>query len=89
MNIETFFGTIAFVTSLIGLLPQAYKAFKTRSTDDISQLMIINYLLCSLAWIIYGLYIHSSFVLFSNIVGLFTSLLLMWQKKYYDKKLSI
>lgn len=84
MNIITFSGTIAFITSFIGLLPQVYKAFKTRSTHDISMLMLINYAVCSLAWIVYGQYTSSMFVTASNIIGLLTSLILIFQKKYYD-----
>jgi MtN3 and saliva related transmembrane protein len=86
MSIEIIFGSIAFITSLIGLLPQVYKAFKTKSTHDLSMIMIINYLCCSLAWIIYSININSMFVLASNIVGLLTSIVLIAQKQFYDKK---
>lgn len=86
MLIQNAAGMIAFVTSFIGLLPQVYKAFKTRSTQDLSTVMLINYLICSFAWIVYGLYISSWFVLFSNVIGALTSLVLMAQKNYYDAK---
>lgn len=77
-------GTVALITSFIGLLPQFYKSLKTKSTKDISMMMLINYFFCSLAWIIYGSYTDSMFVLASNVVGLLTSFILMVQKKYYD-----
>jgi len=89
MSIESIFGFIALITSFIGLLPQVYKAFKTRSTSDISMIMIINYLICSFAWIVYGLYIHASFVVVSNIVGLATALILLLQKNYYDRQVTL
>ena len=82
--IITFFALIAFVTSLIGLLPQVYKAIKSKSTRDLSMLMLVNYLVCSLAWIVYGAAIHSLAVFASNVVGLVTSLILILQKRYYD-----
>lgn len=85
MMIANIMGTIALVTSFIGLLPQSYKAFKTRSTQDLSMLMLMNYLVCSLAWIIYGICIHSPFVLYSNLVGAVSSITLIFQKQYYDK----
>jgi MtN3 and saliva related transmembrane protein len=84
--IELLFGTIAFATSIIGLLPQIYKVMKTRSTDDISMLMLINYFCSSVAWLIYGLCIHSMFVVTSNIFGLLSSFFLILQKRLYDKK---
>lgn len=83
-NFETFFGYIALITSLIGLLPQVYKAYLTKSTQDISSLMLFNYLLCSVAWIIYGYYQEALVVILSNIAGLIIALISIIQKYYYD-----
>ena len=85
MTLESLFGTIAFITSIIGLLPQSYKALKTRSTDDVSMFMLINYLACSVAWVAYGMCIHSAFVLLSNAFCALSSFVLMLQKIYYDR----
>lgn len=84
LMIQSLFGFIALITSFVGLLPQSFKAYKTRSTQDISLLMILNFLLCSVAWIIYGICINAGFVVASNIVGLLSSVLLIAQKRYYD-----
>lgn len=85
-NLENLFGSIALITSFIGLLPQIVKALKTRSTQDLSMAMLINYLICSFAWIFYGGFTNSGFVLWSNLLGLATSLALILLKFYYDKK---
>ena len=85
---EKVFGSIAFLTSVIGLLPQIIKAIQSRSTQDISMMMLINYLICSIAWVIYGRYSNSIFVLFSNILGSLSSLVLIFLKLCYDKKVS-
>jgi MtN3 and saliva related transmembrane protein len=85
--LESFFGTIALITSLIGLLPQVYKAYVTKSTQDLSMMMLINYLVCSIAWIAYGCYQGSYFVVWSNIAGLGISLISILQKIYYDRKI--
>ncbi|RZI47476.1 PQ-loop repeat-containing protein [Rickettsiales endosymbiont of Peranema trichophorum] len=85
---EVFLGYIALITSLIGLLPQVWKAYVTRSTRDISMLMLVNYLICSVAWIGHGIYIDSSFVVSSNVVGLVISIISIIQKCYYDKRMS-
>lgn len=87
MLVEKLFGSIAFVTSIIGLFPQVYKAIKTHSTDDISMLMLLNFLICSVAWIIYGSYDSSFFVEASNIVGLLSCFMLIALKYRYDKRL--
>ena len=85
-NVEAFFGYIALITSLIGLLPQVYKAYLTKSTQDISLLMLLNYLLCSVAWIMYGYYQQALVVMLSNVAGLMISLLSITQKYYYDAR---
>lgn len=85
-NIQSLFGAIALITSFVGLLPQSYKAFKTRSTLDISMIMLMNYLMCSIAWIIYGICIRANFVIASNVVGLGSVALLILQKRYYDHR---
>ena len=87
VSIENFFGTLALITSLIGLLPQVYKAYRTQSTQDVSLIMVINYVVCSVAWIVYGLYQGSSFVVWSNIAGLIISFICLTQKIYYDRKI--
>lgn len=79
-------GIIALITSFIGLFPQIIKSLQTKSTQDLSMIMLINYLICSLAWIIYGLETTSFFVLLANVVGLIVSLLMIFLKKYYDAK---
>ncbi|HVE43823.1 MAG TPA: SemiSWEET family transporter [Gammaproteobacteria bacterium] len=89
ITIESIFGSVAFITSFVGLLPQAYKAFKTRSTEDISSLMIMNYLVCSVAWLVYGACINSAFVILSNAIGLIGSLILIYQKRHYDRKATV
>lgn len=87
--IEDIFGTIACTTTIIGLIPQVYKTYITKSADDISMLMLINYLICSIAWIIYGYSTKSSFVIYSNYCGLITSIILIWQKIYFMKNSQI
>ncbi|KTD71434.1 MULTISPECIES: SemiSWEET family sugar transporter [Legionella] len=86
MSIVMFSGLIAFITSFIGLLPQIVKSLKTKSTQDLSMIMLINYLICSVAWIIYGSNTDSFFVISSNVVGLIVSLLLILLKRYYDAR---
>ena len=84
--LQNIFGFIAFITSIIGLFPQVYKAYQTRSTNDISMIMLLNFLICSLAWIGYGSYSGSFYVAASNILGLLSCLILLILKFRYDVK---
>lgn len=86
MLFENIAGSIAFITSVVGLFPQVFKAIQTKSTQDVSMMMLINYFICSAAWIIYGGYVSSGFVLFSNVIGLLGSVLLIFLKINYDRK---
>lgn len=84
--IEQIFGTVAFITSLIGLMPQIVKSYRTKSTRDLSMLMLINYLICSVAWIVHGVCIDSSYVVGSNITGLLIVTISIIQKVIYDRR---
>ncbi|WP_264682396.1 MULTISPECIES: SemiSWEET family sugar transporter [unclassified Wolbachia] len=86
INIEECFGFIAFITSLIGLLPQVYRAYITKLTRDVSMLMLVNYLIFSSSWLIYGICQGLTFVILSNIAGLVISIISIVQKCYYDAK---
>lgn len=86
--IENIFGALAMISSLIGLCPQVYKAWKTKSMDDVSMGMLINYLLGSFFWIGYGIMQSAFFVLISNIIGFLISGLAVYQKRYFDAQKS-
>ena len=88
-HLEEILGLLALVTSVIGLLPQVYKTHITKSAQDISMLMLVNYLICSVSWIGYGIFQGSFFVVMSNIAGFFISIILISQKLYYDAKVVV
>lgn len=85
ISLENISGIVALVTSIIGLLPQVYKSYRTKSTEDISMAMLINYFVCASAWIIHGFYVNDTFVIYSNVFGSFVSLISIIQKVLYDK----
>lgn len=78
------FGYVALVTAIIGLMPQVIKSYKTHSTDDISMVMLINYFVGSFAWIVHGLSVNDSFVVWSNVLGGTVSVISIIQKLKYD-----
>ncbi|MFP3022143.1 MAG: SemiSWEET family sugar transporter [Wolbachia sp.] len=86
ISIGKCFGFIALISSLVGLLPQVYKSYVTKITCNISMLMLVNFVVCSFSWLIYGLYEGLTFIVLSNIVGLIINLTLIIQKCYYDAK---
>lgn len=80
------FGFIALISSLVGLLPQVYKSYVTKITRDISMLMLVNFVICSSSWLIYGICQGLTFVILSNVAGLVISIISIVQKCYYDAK---
>jgi thiamine pyrophosphokinase len=79
------FGSIALATSCIGVMPQIYKSYLTKSSIDVSMLMLLNFLLCSVSWIIYGHLTDSGFVVYSNYLCALTSIISIVQKMHYDR----
>ena len=85
MNYIDTIGIIASVTSVVGFLPQIYKNQKTKSVQDLSVLMLLNFSICSLAWMLYGGLTNSPYVLVTNVAGLCASCFLLGQKLYFQK----
>lgn len=83
--VREIFGYIALTTTIIGLMPQIYKTYKTKSAKDLSLLMLWNCFVCATSWLIYGIIVKDKMVTISNILALGTSIILIVQKNKYDK----
>ena len=79
------FGFIASFTSVISLIPQIIKSYQTKSVTDLSLLMLINFLICSISWTIYGILIEAISVWATNIIMTIFSFILLVFKLQYDK----
>lgn len=80
---QDFIGTVALATTIIGLIPQVWKVFHTQSAQDFSWVMMINYIISTIAWIIHGIQIEDSIVLYTGLAGLLAFATLLMQKVYY------
>lgn len=79
-------GFVALATTIIGLAPQIFKIIQENSASNVSMLMLINYLICSAAWVSYGIIHEDRTVLMSNVIPLMVSVILIGQKIYYNEK---
>ena len=79
------FSAIALVTTIVGLVPQIYKTYITKSATDLSMLMLANYVVGSASWIGYGCLVEDSTVLLANIFCGTTAVISVGQKIYYDR----
>lgn len=85
MNAVDILGIVASITSVSGFLPQIYKIHQTKRVQDLSFLMLLNCLLCSVAWVAYGFLTQSPYVWMTNSAGFCASSILIAQKRRYQK----
>ena len=80
----TIIGFLAAFTSTISLIPQVYKTYKLKSSNDLSYLMLLNFFVTSVLWILYGIMIMSVAVWGTNVIMLIFSVILLILKYKYD-----
>ena len=80
-------GFIAAFTSTISLIPQIYQTYKTKSVEDLSMLMLINFTICSISWIIYGFLTNTTSVWITNVIMTISSIFMLIFKIKYKKRI--
>ncbi len=83
MTEATLIGLAAGVFTTISFLPQVIKAWKSKSTKDISIGMYIVLGVGLLLWVIYGVAINSKPIIITNAIGLILTLLVLLLKMKY------
>jgi MtN3 and saliva related transmembrane protein len=66
-------GSGAALLTMFGFLPQIIKIYKTKSVEDVSLGMLLQFCLGMFLWLLYGLHIHDNILIIANIVS-FSSL---------------
>lgn len=79
-------GFVATFTSIISLPPQIYHTYRSKSSADLSMLMLINFLICSIAWVAYGFLTNTMSVWITNVVMTVFSVLMIGLKIKYSQK---
>ncbi|MEM6865718.1 MAG: SemiSWEET transporter [Bacteroidota bacterium] len=76
-------GLVAATLTTSSFVPQVYKAFKNKSTKDVSLTMYTVLLVGTLLWLVYGINIQSMSVILANsITSLLAVLMLILKIKY-------
>jgi MtN3 and saliva related transmembrane protein len=70
MDYIAILGFIAGILTTSSFLPQLIKVLKTKSTGDISLLMLLMVSIGFLLWLIYGFFINSMPLKITNLVSL-------------------
>ena len=79
----TILGLAAATITTIAALPQVIKTLKLKETKDISLLMYIFLCLGMLLWLIYGLIIKNTPIIFANSIALILNLTVLSLKLKY------
>ena len=67
MDIDTL-GYIAACLTTLAFVPQVVKTVKTQSTDDISLIMFLMFNVGIVLWLIYGIILENTPIIFANVV---------------------
>lgn len=68
MEYTAFIGLTAAVFTVLAFLPQLLKVVKTRSTKDISLVMLSVFCGGNISWVIYGISIRDAAVAVANLL---------------------
>lgn len=80
---SSFFGFAATAISVTVFLPQAYRAWKTKKTKDLSMATYTLTATATSLWLIYGLLINDYPVIITNVVNTSISLYIIALKRKY------
>ncbi len=76
-------GLVAATLTTSSFMPQVYKAFKNKSTKDVSLTMYLILLLGLGLWIVYGVHIESLAIILANVItSILVVLILLLKLKY-------
>ncbi len=76
-------GLIAAVLTTSAYVPQAYKAWKTKSAGSISLTMYLIMLLGIILWLVYGIHMNSIAMILANSVTIILTLVIIIFKLKY------
>ena len=84
--LTSIFGYLATVTGTTLMLPQLYKALKTKSVKDVSWMMLIVYFFNCIFWLTYGWLLGATPIILTNSIALVISIAqIVLQVRYYKK----
>lgn len=84
-NVIDFIGMLAGVLAVVSFLPQAIKAYRTKSTNDISGPMFLLLILVALLWIVYGIFYQIPSLYISNALIVSIEIIIIILKFRFDK----
>ena len=83
-------GFLAAGLTTIAFVPQAFKTWKSRSTDDLSPIMFALFCIGITCWFIYGIILKDIFIITANIISVSLAISIMYFifKQKHTRKIS-
>jgi MtN3 and saliva related transmembrane protein len=86
-------GAVAAALTTFGFVPQIVRIHRTRSVEDVSLTMLVQYSIGLFLWMVYGIYLKNYILIISNMVSFSTLVvavgLYLKYRKNYDQQVVI
>lgn len=86
MEINDLVGSMAGLLTTVSFLPQVIKTWRSRSANDISLGMFLLFSLGVALWLAYGVMLHSTPIIASNLVTLVLATSIILMKLRFNKR---
>ena len=83
MQAITVLGFMAGTLTTVSFIPQAHKAWRSKSCDDLSWGMLLLFAVGIFLWLVYGLMLHAAPIIVANSVTLVLLLSIILMKTRY------
>lgn len=79
-------GYLAGILSVLTFLPQIFKLYRTKSSNDLSAFMIIIFNSSVILWFVYGVSLNNLPMIIANLAIIFLTLIILIMIFIYRKK---
>lgn len=83
LDLYEIIGLVAATLTTAAYVPQAYKAYKTKSAGNVSFTMYIIMLVGILLWLVYGIHLNSLAMILANSISAILTFLILYLKVKY------
>ena len=86
MSVLSILATIVGTFMALAGVPQVIKKYRRKSAQDISAITYFIIVFGAVVWILYGLELKNFAIVFSNALGMATSMVILIEYYFYGKK---
>ena len=85
---QTIYGSLGCIFSIISYMLQVKHTFKTKKMGDNSYFFLLFSMVCSVTWILYGIYSNDIIIIVTDLI-LFTMQFLLYILKYNYTEITV